>query len=87
MQKALGQPIVIENVGGAGGMIAAAKAARAEPDDYAILLHQNALAAGMALYPNHTFDAEKDFVLKTSGTPFVGLGELRRRSLVAVLGH
>ena len=32
MQKALGHPIVIENVGGAGGMIAAAKAARAEPD-------------------------------------------------------
>src|SRR5215472_1416218 len=62
MQKALGQPIVIENVGGAGGMIAAAKAARAEPDGYTILLHQNALAAGMALYPNHTFDAEKGFV-------------------------
>jgi tripartite-type tricarboxylate transporter receptor subunit TctC len=34
MQKALGQPIVIENVGGAGGMIAAAKAARAEPDTF-----------------------------------------------------
>jgi tripartite-type tricarboxylate transporter receptor subunit TctC len=62
MQKALGQPIVIENIGGAGGMIAAAKASRAEPDGYTILLHQNALAAGMALYPNHTFDAEKDFV-------------------------
>jgi putative tricarboxylic transport membrane protein len=43
-------------------MIAAAKAARAEPDGYTILLHQDALAAGMALYPNHTFDAEKDFV-------------------------
>jgi tripartite-type tricarboxylate transporter receptor subunit TctC len=43
-------------------MIAAAKAARAEPDGYTILLHQNALAAGMALYPDHTFDAEKDFV-------------------------
>ena len=62
MQKALGQPIVIENVGGAGGMIAAARAARAEPDGYTILLHQDALAAGMTLYPNRTFDAEKDFV-------------------------
>jgi len=61
-QRALGQPIVIENIGGAGGMIAAAKAARAEPDGYTILLHQDALAAGMALYPNRTFDAEKDFV-------------------------
>jgi len=62
MQKALGQPIVIENIGGAGGMIAAAKAARAERDGYTILLHQDALAAGMTLYPNRTFDAEKDFV-------------------------
>jgi tripartite-type tricarboxylate transporter receptor subunit TctC len=62
MQKALGQPIVIENIGGAGGMIAAAKAAHAAPDGYTILLHQNALAAGMTLYPDRTFDAEKDFV-------------------------
>ncbi|HXX50296.1 MAG TPA: tripartite tricarboxylate transporter substrate binding protein [Xanthobacteraceae bacterium] len=62
MQKALGQPIVIENIGGAGGMIAAAKAARAEPDGYTIILHQDALAAGMTLYPDRTFDAEKDFV-------------------------
>jgi tripartite-type tricarboxylate transporter receptor subunit TctC len=62
MQKALGQPIVIENIGGAGGMIAAAKAARADPDGYTILLHQDALAAGMTLYPDRTFDAEKDFV-------------------------
>jgi tripartite-type tricarboxylate transporter receptor subunit TctC len=61
MQRALGQPIVIENVGGAGGMIAAAKAARAEPDGYTILLHQVALAAGMTLYPNLSFDAERDF--------------------------
>jgi tripartite-type tricarboxylate transporter receptor subunit TctC len=62
MQNALGQPIIIENIGGAGGMVAAAKAARAEPDGYTILLHQDALAAGMTLYPDRTFDAEKDFV-------------------------
>ncbi len=62
MQKALGQPIVIENIGGAGGMIASAKAARAAPDGYTILQQQDALAAGMALYPNRTFDAEKDFL-------------------------
>src|SRR6516162_4300750 len=62
MQKALGRPIVIQNIGGAGGMIAAAKAAQADPDGYTILLHQDALAAGMTLYPNLTFDAKKDFV-------------------------
>src|ERR1700752_1336259 len=61
LQKALGQPIVVENVSGAGGMIAGAKVAHADPDGYTILLHQDALAAGMTLYPERTFDAEKDF--------------------------
>lgn len=61
MQNALGQTIVIQNIGGAGGMIAAEKVAHSDPDGYTILLHQDALAAGMTLYPNHTFDAEKDF--------------------------
>jgi tripartite-type tricarboxylate transporter receptor subunit TctC len=76
LQKALGQPIVIENIGGAGGMIAAAKAARAEPDGYTILLHQVALAAGMTLYPDRTFDAERDFVaiglINTAATTVAG---------------
>jgi tripartite-type tricarboxylate transporter receptor subunit TctC len=74
MQRALGQPIVVENVGGAGGTIAAARASRAEPDGYTILLHQDALAAAMTLYPNRTFDAEKDFVpiglINTAATTF-----------------
>ena len=56
----LGQQIVIETVGGAGGMIGAARVARAAPDGYTILLHQVGLAAGMTLYPNPSFDAEKD---------------------------
>src|SRR2546422_11308741 len=62
MSQSLGQQIVIENIGGAGGMIAAARAARAVPDGYTVLLHQVALAAGMTLYPNLAFDAGKDFV-------------------------
>src|SRR5262245_12585995 len=62
MSKSLGQPIVMENIGGAGGTIAAARAARAEPNGYTVIIHQVALAAGMTLYPNLTYDAEKDFV-------------------------
>ncbi len=62
MSQSLAQQIVIDNIGGAGGMIAAAKAARAAPDGYTILIHQVALAAGMTMYKNLTFDAEKDFV-------------------------
>jgi tripartite-type tricarboxylate transporter receptor subunit TctC len=61
MQKALGQTIVIENVGGAGGMICAARGARADHDGYTIMIHQVALAAGMSLYPDLKFDAVKDF--------------------------
>src|SRR6201997_629150 len=62
MSQSLGQQLVIENIGGAGGMIAAGRAARAAPDGYTILLHQVGLAAAMTLYPNRAFDAEKDFV-------------------------
>jgi len=62
MSKTLGQQIVIENIGGAGGMIAASKAARAAPDGYTIMIHQVALAAGVSMYKNLSFDAVKDFV-------------------------
>jgi tripartite-type tricarboxylate transporter receptor subunit TctC len=53
---------VIENIGAAGGMIAAGRAARAAPDGYTLLPHQVALATAMTFYPNLAFDAEKDFV-------------------------
>jgi tripartite-type tricarboxylate transporter receptor subunit TctC len=76
LQKALGQPIVVENIGGAGGMIAAAKAARADADGYTILIHQVALAAGMTLYSSLSFDAEKDFatvgLINTSASVWAG---------------
>ena len=84
MQKALGQTIVVENVGGAGGMIAAARAARAAPDGYTIMIHQVALAAGMSLYPNLTFDAEKDFVtiglINTAASPLRRLRRCRQKT-------
>jgi tripartite-type tricarboxylate transporter receptor subunit TctC len=89
MEQALGQSIVIENIGGAGGMIAAAKAARAEPDGYTILLHQDALAAGMTLYPNHTFDAVKDFepigLINTAATTWAGRPTLPANNLKELL--
>jgi len=81
--------VVVENVGGAGGTIAAARAARAEPDGYTILLHQDALAAAMTLYPDRTFDAVKDFVpiglINTAGTTFAGRPDLPASNLKEVL--
>ena len=62
MPKALGQQIVIENIGGAGGMIAAARRPRRRPTATPSCCTRSALAAGMTLYPKLTFDAEKDFV-------------------------
>src|SRR5262245_41022120 len=76
LSQALGQQVVIENIGGAGGMIAAARAARAAPDGYTMLLHQVAIAAGMTLYSNLGFDVEKDFVtiglVNTAATTVAG---------------
>jgi tripartite-type tricarboxylate transporter receptor subunit TctC len=76
LAQALGQPIVIESVGGAGGMIAAARAARAANDGYTILIHTVPLAAGMTLYSKLSFDAEKDFVpiglINTAATMLIG---------------
>src|SRR4051812_6029341 len=39
MSKDLGQQIVVENVGGAGGTLGAARVASAEPDGYTLLVH------------------------------------------------
>ena len=56
MGAALGQSIVIENVGGAGGSIALAKAARSAPDGYTIAIgNAGTNAAAYTIYPNLPF--------------------------------
>ena len=56
MGKALGQPIVIENVAGAGGSTALARAARAEPDGYTIAIgNAGTSAATYTIYPKLSF--------------------------------
>ena len=56
MSVSLGQPIVIENVAGAGGTAGAARAAKAQPDGHTLLIHHLALAAGPGLYSNLAYD-------------------------------
>jgi tripartite-type tricarboxylate transporter receptor subunit TctC len=61
LAAALGQNIVIENRGGAGGSIGAALVARAEPDGHTILIHASAHSAAPAAYPNAPYHAGRDF--------------------------
>ena len=61
LEAALGQPIVIENVGGAGGTIGAARVARAEPDGYTLLIGQWGTQVVNPVTYNLTYDAASDF--------------------------
>lgn len=62
MSRTLGQQIVIENVGGAGGTIGATRAMRAKPDGYTIVMGQlGTHAASVALYPNLAYRPDTDF--------------------------
>ena len=60
MSETLGQSIVIENVGGGGGNIAAQRVAKSAPDGYTVLAHSSAYAVNPTLIGNPGFDAEKD---------------------------
>lgn len=72
--KQIGQSIIIENLGGAGGTIGAGKAAKANPDGYTFLVgHMGYMGAGPSLYKKLTYDPVKDFdaVFRFPDTPLV----------------
>src|SRR5689334_2420356 len=60
MRSRLGQPVVIENVGGAGGSIAVGRVARAAPDGYTIDIGQWDTHVGSIIY-KLDYDLQKDF--------------------------
>ena len=68
--QSTGQSVIVENKGGASGMIAAQAAARAPADGYTVLITTNTThAANEHLYKKLPYDAVKDFV------PLTGLGK------------
>ncbi|PZQ48394.1 MAG: hypothetical protein DI556_14720 [Rhodovulum sulfidophilum] len=73
MSSDLGQQIVVENVGGAGGTLGAAQVAKADPDGYTVLLHHIGMATAATLYralPYDTLDAF-DYVGLVTEVPMV----------------
>jgi tripartite-type tricarboxylate transporter receptor subunit TctC len=74
LSRALGQPIVIDNRGGAGGVIGTRLAARAAPDGYTLVMsHTGTTSINPTLYANPGYDPRKDFtpIGLISSTPIV----------------
>ncbi|MFN8721979.1 MAG: tripartite tricarboxylate transporter substrate-binding protein [Rhodospirillales bacterium] len=61
MTQTLGQQVVIENVGGAGGTLGAARVAKATADGYTVLLHHIGHATSATLYRKLPYDTIGDF--------------------------
>ncbi|RWM89749.1 MAG: tripartite tricarboxylate transporter substrate binding protein BugD [Mesorhizobium sp.] len=61
MSKDLGQQIIVENVGGAGGTLGAGRVAQADPDGYTLLLHHIGMATSATLYRKLAYDTLNSF--------------------------
>ena len=61
MSESFGQPVVVENVAGAGGILAANRVAKATPDGHSVLLAASGFAISAALHSNLPYDPRKDF--------------------------
>lgn len=61
LSERIGQSIVIENRGGAGGTIGALQVARSDPDGYTLLVTASNHSIAPAIYRKLQFDTEKDF--------------------------
>jgi tripartite-type tricarboxylate transporter receptor subunit TctC len=61
MGRTLGQTVIVENLGGAGGTIGMARVAKAAPDGYTVAVWHIAQATAPALYDNLRYDVVNDF--------------------------
>jgi tripartite-type tricarboxylate transporter receptor subunit TctC len=61
MSEELGVQIVVQNVEGAGGTVAAGEVSQAEPDGYTVLMHHIGMSTAPALYTDLGYDPLEDF--------------------------
>lgn len=85
LQQSTGKTFIIENIGGAGGNIGMAQAAKSDPDGYTLMLATNAYSVNYGLYNKLPYDPYKDFVgvseLASSPNTFVVKADLPAKTM------
>ena len=66
LQAQLGQPFVVENQGGANGIVGATTVAKAAPDGYTLLVYSSGFVINPAVHKSMPYDTERDFVPVTN---------------------
>src|SRR3954469_24082462 len=66
LQAQMGQPFVVENQGGANGIVGAATVAKAAPDGYTLLVYSSGFVINPAVHKSLPYDTEKDFTPVTN---------------------
>jgi tripartite-type tricarboxylate transporter receptor subunit TctC len=66
LQAQMGQPFVVENQGGANGIVGATSVAKAAPDGYTLLVYSSGFVINPAMHKSLPYDTEKDFTPVTN---------------------
>ena len=66
LQAQTGQPFVVENQGGANGIVGASTVAKAAPDGYTLLVYSSGFVINPAVHKSLPYDTEKDFTPVTN---------------------
>lgn len=92
LSKKLGQPFIVENRGGAGGLIGADAVAKAAPDGYTLLLSSSGpLAVGLSLFETLPYDVMRDFapvsMIADVTVAFVAYPGFKPKTVKDVIAH
>jgi tripartite-type tricarboxylate transporter receptor subunit TctC len=73
LQAQLGQPFVVENQGGANGIVGAQTVARSAPDGYTLLVYSSGFVINPSVHKALPYDTEKDFTPVTNLVSNIGM--------------